>query len=94
MKPLLLAGSPTEKTMNTIPHVKLNVVHSVHTAPGHSQKNEISPGAAGCQYKKNKLKSVKSVSFVIPLSYANPVTNAPNVAMNLPVGAKSFGKSG
>ena len=77
LKPLLLAGSPTEKTMNTIPHVKLNVVQSVHTAPGHSQKNEISHGAAGCQYKKNKLKSVKSVSCVIPLSYANPVTNAP-----------------
>ena len=74
--------------MNTISHVKLNVVHSVHSAPGHSQKNEISPGAAGCQYKKNKLKSVKSVSCVIPLSYVNPVTNAPNVAMNLPVGAR------
>ena len=88
LKPLLLAGSPTEKTMNTIPHVKQNVVPSVHTAPGHSQKNEISPGAAGCQYKKSKLKSVKSVSCVIPLSYENPVTNDPNVALNLPVGAR------
>ena len=88
LKPLLLAGSPTIKTMNTLPHVKLNVVPSVHTAPGHSQKNEISPGAAGCQYKKNKLKSVKSVFCVIPLSYVNPVTNAPNVAINLPVGAR------
>ena len=75
--------------MNTISHVKLYVVHSVHTAPGHSQKNEISPGAAGCQYKKNKLKSVKSVSCVIPLSYVNPVTNAPNAAMNLPVGGQT-----
>ena len=48
LKPLLLAGSPTEKTMNTFSNVKLDVVHSVHTATGHSQKNEISPRAAGC----------------------------------------------
>ena len=74
--------------MNTIPYLKLNVVPSVHTMPGHSQKNEISPGAAGCQYKKNKLKSVKSVSCVIPLSSVNPVTNAPNVTINLPVEAR------
>ena len=38
--------------MNTL-NVKLDVVHSVHTAPGHSQKNEISPGAAGCTDKKD-----------------------------------------
>ena len=73
--------------MNTL-NVKLNVVHSVHTAPGHSQKNEISPGAAGCTYKKDVLKPVKSVSCVIPLSYVNPVLNAPNVVTNLPVGAR------
>ena len=66
----------------------LNVVPSVHTAPGHSQKNEISPGAAGCTYKKDILKPVKSVSCVIPLSYVNPVLNAPNVVTNLPVGAR------
>ena len=87
LKPLLLTGSPTGKTMNTL-NVKLNVVHSVHTAPGHSQKNEISPGAAGCTYKKDILKPVKSVSCVIPLSYVNPVLNAPNVVTNLPVGAR------
>ena len=86
LKPLLLTGSPTAKTMNTL-NVKLNV-HSVHTAPGHSQKNEISPGAAGCTYKKDILKPVKSVSCVIPLSYVNPVLNAPNVVTNLPVGAR------
>ena len=74
--------------MNTFPNVKLDVVHSVHTAPGHSQKNEISPGAAGCYYKKSILKSVKSVSCVIPLSCVNPVINAPNVVTNLPVGAR------
>ena len=73
--------------MNTL-NVKLNVVHSVHTAPGHSQKNEISPGAAGCIYKKDILKPVKSVSCVTPLSYVNPVLNAPNVVTNLPVGAR------
>ena len=87
LKPLLLTGSPTGKTMNTL-NVKLNVVHSVHTAPRHSQKNEISPGAAGCYYKKSILKSVKSVSCVTPLSYVNPVLNAPNVVANLPVGAR------
>ena len=69
--------------MNTL-NVKLDVVHSVHTAPGHSQKNE----AAGCTYKKYILKPVKSVSCVIPLSYVNPVLNAPNVVTNLPVGAR------
>ena len=73
--------------MNTL-NVQLNVVPSVHTAPGHSQKNEISPGAAGCTYKKDILKPVKSVSCVIPLSYVNPVLNAPNVVTNLPVGAR------
>ena len=66
--------------MNSFSYVKLNVVHYVHTAPGHSQKNEISPGAAGCHYKKvkkHKLTSVKGVSCVIPLSCVNPVINVP-----------------
>ena len=82
--------------MNTFPNVKLNVVHSVHTAPGHSQNNEVSPGAAGCYYKKSILKSVKSVSCVIPLSCVNPVINAPNVVTYLPEGpdSKTFGKHG
>ena len=70
----------------TVP--KLNVVHSAHTAPGHSQKNEISPGAAVCYSEQSTLKSVKSVSCVIPLSHVNTVTNAPNVVTNLPVGAR------
>ena len=73
--------------MNTLT-AKLNVVPSVLTAPGHSQKNEISPGAAGCTYKRDILKPVKSVSCVIPLSYVNPVLNAPNVVTNQPVGAR------
>ena len=81
--------------MNTF-NVNLDVVHSVHTAPGHSQKNEISPGAAGCYCKKSKLKSVKSVSFVTPLSCVNPVINAPNVVTNqtLKPDSKTFGKNG
>ena len=96
LKPLLLTGSPTGKTINTFSNVKLNIVHSVHTAPGHSQKNEISPGAAGCYIKKSKLKSVKSVSCVTPLSCVNPVINAPNVVTNLPVGTRlqNFWKNG
>ena len=88
LKPLLLTGSPTGKTLDTHLNVKLDLVHFAHTAPAHSQKNEISPGAAGCSYKKDTLKPVKSVSCVIPLSYVNPVLNAPNVVSNLPVGAR------
>ena len=84
----LLAGSSPQEIMNTPSVLKLNVVHPVPFAPGHSQKNEISPGAADCQSKQSKLKFVKGVSCVIPLSCANPVINAPNVATNLPVGAR------
>ena len=59
----LLAGSPlptetidTCSFLNAKPHVVLNV----HTALGHSQKRELSPGSAGCYYKDCKLKSGKS----------------------------------
>ena len=95
LKPLLLTGSPAQETIDTCT-VKQNVVNSVPTAPGHSQKNEISPGAAVCHLNRNKLKHVKSAFCVIPLSYVNTVTNAPNVVTNLPVGARlqKFGKSG
>ena len=84
----LLAGSSTEETMNNFSNVELNVVYPVHTAPGHSQKNEISPGAAVCHYKRNRLKFVKGVSCVIPLSSVKPAINAPNVVTNPPVGAR------
>ena len=92
----LLAGSSTEETMNNFSIVNINVVHPVHTAPGHSQKNEISPRAAVCYYKRNRLEFVKGVSCVIPLSSVKPAINAPNVATNLPVGARlqTFGKFG
>ena len=57
--------------------------------PGHSQKRELSPGAADCQFQKvHKLKYVKGVSFVTHLSYAPSAVNVPNVASNLPVGAR------
>ena len=69
-------------------NVKLDVVNSAHTAPGHSQKNEISPGAAVSYPEQSTLTSVKGVSCVIPLSHVNPVINAPNVVTNLPVGAR------
>ena len=64
------------------------VVKPVISAPGHSQKKEITPWRADCQFKNQKLKSVKSVSCVTQLSYVQPVTCAPNVVSNLPVGAR------
>ena len=84
----LLARSPVSKyrqTMNTF--VNSNVVKVLHTARGHSQKKEISPGSAGCYYhKKCKLKYVKGVSCVTQLSCVKPVTNVTTAAPNLPVG--------
>ena len=73
-----------------------HVVKSVPSAPGHSQKRELSPGAADCQISRNyKLKYVNSVSCVTQLYSVQPVVNAPNVAQNLPVGARlqSFWKT-
>ena len=83
----LLAGSSSQTIDNSL-SVKPLVVANVHTAPGLSQKKEISPGAAVCYQKKCTLKSVKSASCVIPLSYVQPVTSVKNVASNLPVGAR------
>ena len=76
----LLAGSPPpSQTIDTL-NVKFHVVSNVHSAPGHSQKRELSPGSAGCYYKSCKLKSVKSVSCVTQLSLVQPVTNVKNAA--------------
>ena len=67
----LLAGSSPQTLNNmSLLNVKPLVVSSVHTAPGHSQKKEISPGAAGCHYTNYTLKSVKGVSCVTQLSWA------------------------
>ena len=57
--------------MNT--HVNFHVVKVAHTAPGHSQKREISPGLAGCcSQKEYKLKYVKGVPCVTQLSCVKP----------------------
>ena len=75
----------------TLNFASFHVVKSVPSAPGHSQKRELSPGAADCQISRNyKLKYVNSVSYVTQLYPVQPVVNAPNVVQNLPV----FGKLG
>ena len=76
--------------------VNCHVAKSVPSAPGHSQKKELSPGWSECQIPRNyKLKYVNSVSCVTQLSVVQPVVNAPNVAQNPPVGARlqSFWKT-
>ena len=76
-------------TMNTQLTVNSHVVKVAHTAPGHSQKKEISPGSAGCYFQEEyKLKYVTSASCVTQLSCVKPVTNVKNAASNLPVGAR------
>ena len=85
----LLAGSlPQTVIPPVISNVKFHVVTNVPTVPGHSQKKEISPGPVDCTYKDYTLKSVKSVSCVIPLSCAKSVTSVKHAAGNLPVGAR------
>ena len=64
------------------------VANHVTSAPGHSQKKEVSPGRADCQYKSQTLKFVKGVSCVTQLFCAQPVTCAQNVVSDLPVGAR------
>ena len=91
----LLVGSPLpSQTIDNL-NVKFHVVSNVYSAPGHSQKKELSPGSAGCYCKSYKLKSVKSVSCVTQLSCVQPVTNVQNAVPNLPVGArlKNFGQT-
>ena len=61
----------------------------VPSAPGHSQKRELSPGWAECQSKVcHKLKYVKPVSCVTQLSCVQPVKTAQNVVNDQPVGAR------
>ena len=85
---LLAGSSPQTIDICTNLNVKPHVVPSVHTAPGHSQKRDLSPGSADCYCKDYKLKSVKSVSCVTQLSCVQPVTNVKNAALNLPVGVR------
>ena len=83
----LLAGSTLQRQTDTF--VDLNVVPCVPTAPGHSQKKEISPGAVVCRSQRNyKIKSVKLASCVTLLSCVKPVVNARDVVSNPPVGAR------
>ena len=89
----LLAGSkqPTPgKTMNTLSSktlVNSVVINPVLTAPGLSQKKDISPDVLGC-YQKLKLKYVKDVFCVDQLSLVKPITNVQHGASNLLVGAR------
>ena len=74
---------------NILSTVKCHVVKVVHSAPGHSQKRELSPGSAACYLQRNhKLKYVKSAYCVTQLSCVQPVTNVQNAAQFLPVGAR------
>ena len=69
-------------------NVKYHVVQYVPSAPGLPQRKGISPGVSDCHQEKSQLKSVKGVSCVTQLLFANPVSNAPNAVPNLPVGAR------
>ena len=52
-------------------------------------KERISPGSTGCYHqRKYKLKYVKGVSCVTPLSCVKAVTNVKNAVSNLPVGSR------
>ena len=83
----LLAGSTLQRQTDTF--VDLNVVPCVPTAPGHSQKKEISPRAVVCCSQRNyKIKSVKLASCVTLLSCVKPVVSARDVVSNPPVGAR------
>ena len=80
----------TRKTLNSQTQdslsVSLNVVGHVPFLKGLSQKKDVSPIILPTY--KEKLKYVKNVSCVDPLSFASTVQNAKHVAQNLPVGAR------
>ena len=85
----LLAGSKTLAQEKTLDSVNYHVVMDVPSAPGHSQKRELSPGWAECQSKVcHKLKYVKPVSCVTQLSCVQPVKTVQNVVNDQPVGAR------
>ena len=91
---LLTGSTSVQRTINSL-NVNCHVANLVHTAPGHSQRKELSPGSAGCYLIQEKLKYVKGASCVTQLSCVKPVTNVPIVVTNLPVGARlqNFWKS-
>ena len=81
------SSSVQEQTIN-FSNVNCHVANLAHTAPGHSQKKELSPGVADCYPIQEKLKYVKGASCVTQLPCVKPVTNAPSVVTNLLVGAR------
>ena len=87
---LLTRNFHTNETINNLLNldVKPLVVKFVPSAPGLPQRKGISPGVPECQLKKCQLKSVKGASCVTQLSCVNSVSNVPNVALTLPVGAR------
>ena len=82
--------SCTRKTVNFQTQdslsVSLKAVGHVLFVKGQSQKKDVSPIIVP-NYKE-KLKYVKNVFCVDPLSFASTVQNAKHVAQNLPVGAR------
>ena len=73
------------QTKNSL-SVNLNVVKHVLSVKGQSQKKDVSPViVTSCQ---EKLKSVKSASFVTHLSCIQPVKNVKNVATTQAVGTR------
>ena len=77
---LLTGSTSVPKTINTL-NVNCHVANLVHTAPGHSQRKELSPGSAGWYVIQEKLKYVKGASCVTQLSCAKPVTNVPGATV-------------
>ena len=76
------------KTIDTcfLGNVHLNVVTPVPTAPGHSQRKDLSPRPVDCYVQRvHSLKYVKGASCVTQLSCVPPVTSVRNVVSNLPV---------
>ena len=81
--------TPHTQTIDSHLNVKHLVVKSVVSAPGLPQRKGLSPGLAECYSQTDcRLKYVKSVSCVTQLSCVPNVTNAMNVALNPPVGAR------
>ena len=85
---LLTGSSSVQEQIINFSNVNCHVANLAHTAPGHSQKKELSPGVADCYPIQEKLKYVKGASCVTQLPCVKSVTNAPSVVTNLPVGAR------
>ena len=79
----------TSQTQTIDSHFVKPLVKSVVSAPGLPQRKCLSPGWTECYYQADcKLKYVQSVSCVTQLSCVKDVTNAINVVLDPPVGAR------